>query len=357
MANAAAKIAVIAGDGIGQEVVPAAIEVLQVVAVRFAIEFAFQLFDWGSEFYFQHGRMMPEDGLEQLSKYDAVLLGAIGHPKIADHVTLDGLLLPIRRTFRQFVNLRPAVLYPGVNSPLAGVEPGTVDMLIVRENTEGEYAQIGGFVHSGTPNEVAVQTSLFTRVGVERVIRFAFELALQPGRRKKVSSITKSNAQAYGMVLWDRIFDEVKAEYPQVTTESILVDAATIHLVRRPQSFDVIVASNLFGDILSDLAAAVTGSIGLAASANLDPTRQYPSMFEPVHGSAPDIAGKGVANPLATMISTAQMLEHLGFGDAAKAINDAVRKTLREGKVRTADLGGRSTTREVTNAVIAALGS
>jgi tartrate dehydrogenase/decarboxylase/D-malate dehydrogenase len=346
------RIAVIAGDGIGQEVVPAAVELLRTVATRFGIGLDFHGFEWGAEFYFRHGRMMPEDGLEKLGAYDAVLLGAIGHPKIADHVTLDGLLLPIRRTFRQFVNLRPAVLYPGVASPLAGVEPGSVDMLIVRENTEGEYAQVGGFVHHDGPSEVAVQTSVFTRMGIERVIRYAFELAMRPERRRKVSSITKSNAQAYGMVLWDRIFEEVRAEYPQVETESILVDAATIHLVRRPQSFDVIVASNLFGDILSDLAAAVTGSIGLAASANLDPTRQHPSMFEPVHGSAPDIAGKGIANPLAAFLSASMMLEHLGFEKEAKVVDRAVRKVLEDGRVRTADLGGKSTTHDVTRAVI-----
>jgi tartrate dehydrogenase/decarboxylase/D-malate dehydrogenase len=349
------KIAVIAGDGIGQEVVPAAIEVLEAVSNRHGLAFAFSNFDWGSEFYLQHGRMMPEDALQQLRRYDAILLGAIGHPKIPDHVTLNGLLLPIRRTFRQYVNLRPAVLYAGVTSPLMGVESGSVDMLIVRENTEGEYAQVGGFVHMQTPEEVAVQTSVFTRAGVERVIRYAFELAMRPGRRKKVSSITKSNAQGYGMVLWDRIFDEVHAEYPDVETESLLVDAATIHLISRPQSFDVIVASNLFGDILSDLAAAITGSIGLAASANLDPTHNWPSMFEPVHGSAPDIAGKGIANPLATILCTFQMLQHFGFNEAARSVDSAVRRTLREARVRTADLGGNSTTRDVTEAVLAAI--
>jgi tartrate dehydrogenase/decarboxylase/D-malate dehydrogenase len=299
--------------------------------------------------------MMPEDALQQLRRYDAILLGAIGHPDVPDHVTLNGLLLPIRRTFRQYVNLRPAILYSGVISPLRGVDPGSVDMLIVRENTEGEYAQAGGFVHMQTPQEVAVQTSVFTRVGVERVIRFAFELAMKPERREKVSSITKSNAQGFGMVLWDRIFDEVRAEYPNVETESLLVDAATIHMIRRPQSFDVIVASNLFGDILSDLVAAVTGSIGLAASANLDPTKNGPSMFEPVHGSAPDIAGKGIANPLATILCTAQMLQHLGFNEAAHSVDTAVRQTLREEKVRTADLGGTSSTRDVTEAVLQAL--
>jgi tartrate dehydrogenase/decarboxylase/D-malate dehydrogenase len=349
---AALQIVVIPGDGIGREVVPAAVSVLELLGSRFGIPFEFQHVDWGSEYYLQHGSMMPPDALEVMGRSKAVLLGAIGHPDVPDHLTLNGLLLPIRRSFRQYVNLRPAILYPGVASPLVGVAPGTVDMIIVRENTEGEYAQVGGFVHHHESEEVAVQTSIFTRVGVERVIRFAFELAMREDRRKKVTSITKSNAQAFGMVLWDRVFNEVKAEYPDVETESLLVDAATIHLVRRPQTFDVIVASNLFGDILSDLAAGVTGSIGLAPSANLDPTRRYPSMFEPVHGSAPDIAGKGLANPLATFLSSAMMLEHLGFDEAAKALHNSVRHVLKEAKVKTADLGGRSSTQEVTDAVV-----
>jgi tartrate dehydrogenase/decarboxylase/D-malate dehydrogenase len=265
------SIAVIPGDGVGREVVPAAVTVLERLGERFGIEFDFRSFDWGSDYYVQHGRMMPSDALDQLRSADAILLGAIGHPKIQDNVTLNGLLLPIRRAFDQFVNVRPAILYPGVRSPIVGVEPGSVDMVVVRENTEGEYAQVGGFVHLQTSNEVAVQASVFTRQGVERVIRYAFELATKRNGRKRATSITKSNAQGFGMVLWDRVFDEVKFEYPQIETESLLVDAATIHLIKRPQSFDVIVASNLFGDILSDLTAAVTGSIGLAASANLDP--------------------------------------------------------------------------------------
>jgi len=346
------RIAVIAGDGIGQEVIPAAIEVLEAVSGLFGVALEFTDFPWGSEFYLRNGSMMPPDGIERLSAFDAIFLGAIGHPGIPDHVTLDGLLLPIRRQYQQYVNLRPAALYAGVQSPLAAVQPGTVDMMIVRENTEGEYAQIGGFLHQGTPNELAVQSSVFTRMGTERAIRYAFELASSPTRRGKVSSITKSNAQGFGMVLWDRIFNEVRADYPAIETESILVDAATIHLVRRPQSFDVIVASNLFGDILSDLAAAVTGSIGLAASANLDPTRRHPSMFEPVHGSAPDIAGKGVANPLAAFLSAAMMIRHLGHDDAANAIEAAVRSVLATGRARTADLGGSSTMSQVTDAVL-----
>ncbi len=346
------RIAVIPGDGIGREVVPAALQVLEPISKRFSIRFDFHMYDWGSEYYFRHGLMMPANALNLLRATDAILLGAIGDPGIQDNITLNGLLLPIRRAFDQFVNVRPAILYPGVESPVVGVKPGEVDMVVVRENTEGEYAQAGGFVHHHHPNEVAIQTSVFTRHGVERVIRFAFELAVKRNGKKRVTSITKSNAQGFGMVLWDRVFEEVKSEYPQIETESLLVDAATVHLVKRPQSFDVLVASNLFGDILSDLSAVLTGSIGLAPSANLDPLRRFPSMFEPVHGSAPDIAGKGVANPLATFLSTAMMLEHLGLNDAAAVLDAAVRKLLAEGRVRTADLGGRGSTREVTDAII-----
>ena len=348
-------IAAIPGDGIGCEVVPAAIEVLEEIGKRLQVQFQFLTYDWGSDFYFRHGRMMPSDALDQLRASDAILLGAIGHPAIQDHITLNGLLLPIRRAFDQYVNVRPAILYPGVSSPLAGVNPGQVDLVVVRENTEGEYAQAGGFVHHGSASEVAVQVSVFTRQGVERVIRYAFELAVRRNGKRRVTSITKSNAQGYGMVLWDRVFDEVKLDYPQVEAESLLVDAATIHFVRRPQSFDVVVASNLFGDILSDLSAALTGSIGLAPSANLDPLRRFPSMFEPVHGSAPDIAGKGVANPLATFLSAAMMLDHLGLPEGSVVLDNAIRNVLREARVRTPDLGGHSTCREVTEEVMRAM--
>jgi tartrate dehydrogenase/decarboxylase / D-malate dehydrogenase len=351
------RIAAIPGDGVGCEVVPAAIEVLKEVGERLQVRFQFLTYDWGSEFYFKNGRMMPSDALDQLRGSDAILLGAIGHPTIRDHTTLNGLLLPIRRAFDQYVNVRPAILYPGVRSPLGGVSPGEVDLVVVRENTEGEYAQAGGFVHHGNPSEVAVQVSVFTRQGVERVIRYAFELAVRRNGKRRVTSITKSNAQGYGMVWGDRVFEEVKSEYPQVETESVLVDAATVHFIRRPQSFDVVVASNLFGDILSDLAAALTGSIGLAPSANLDPLRRFPSMFEPVHGSAPDIAGKGVANPLATFLSAAMMLDHLGLPEGSALLDNAIRVVLREGRVRTPDLGGYSTCREVTEEVIRKTGS
>ncbi|MBZ5605128.1 MAG: 3-isopropylmalate dehydrogenase [Acidobacteriia bacterium] len=342
------SIAVIAGDGVGGEVVPEAIRVLDRVT-----KLDYTYFDWGSEYFLHHRRMMPADALDTLRKFDAILLGAIGHPDIPDHITLNGLLLPIRRAFDQYANVRPAFLYPGVASPLANAGP--IDMIVVRENTEGEYAQVGGFLYQHQPEEVAIQTAVFTRRGVERVVRHAFELAVRRNKKRKVTSITKSNAQGFGMVLWDRAFAKVAAEFPEIDTESLLVDAAAMNFVRRPASFDVVVGSNLFGDILSDLSAVITGSIGLAASANLDPTRKNPSMFEPVHGSAPDIAGRGVVNPLAMILSGSMMLDHLGLAEAAKSIERAVATLLADGKIRTPDLGGISSTREVTDAVIAAI--
>jgi tartrate dehydrogenase/decarboxylase / D-malate dehydrogenase len=346
------SIGLIPGDGIGREVTPVALEVAQEVAGHYGATFDAISYGWGSDYYFEHGRMMPPDASERLLPHDAILLGAIGHPEIPDHVTLNGLLLPIRRGFDQFANVRPAILYEGVESPLKGLEPGGVDMVMVRENTEGEYAQVGGFVHQHHPAELAIQTAVFTKQGVERVIRFAFELARRRNKKRKVTSITKSNAQGYSLVLWDRIFKDVAAEYGDIETESLLVDAAAMDFIRRPQSFDVVVASNLFGDILSDVSAIVTGSIGLAASANLNPTRNFPSMFEPVHGSAPDIAGKGIANPLAAILSAAMMLDHLGLMAGAARIDRAVRAVLAERRVRTPDLGGHSSTRQVVDAVL-----
>jgi tartrate dehydrogenase/decarboxylase/D-malate dehydrogenase len=295
--------------------------------------------------------MMPPDALETLRNHHAILLGAVGHPEIPDHVTLNGLLLPIRRRFDQFANVRPAVLYRGVPSPLKALAAGDVDMVVVRENTEGEYAQVGGFVHHDHNAEVAVQTAVFTRHGVERIIRYAFDLARTRNKKRKVASITKSNAQAFSMVLWDRVFQRVAAEYPDIETESLLVDAAAMNFIRRPQTFDVVVASNLFGDILSDISAIVTGSIGLAASANIDPTRRFPSMFEPVHGSAPDIAGKGIANPLAAVVSASMMLDHLGISQAARKIDAAIENLLAGEKIRTPDLGGTSSTAQVIEAL------
>jgi tartrate dehydrogenase/decarboxylase/D-malate dehydrogenase len=276
----------------------------------------------------------------------------VGHPEIPDHVTLNGLLLPIRRAFDQYANVRPAVLYEGVTSPLAGRKGGDIDMVIVRENTEGEYAQVGGFVYQHQPEEVAIQTSVFTRRGVERIIRYAFELAVRRNKKRRVTSVTKSNAQGFSMVLWDRTFQEVADEFPGVETESLLVDAAAMNFIRRPQSFDVVVGSNLFADILSDISAILVGSMGLAPSANLDPLRRFPSMFEPVHGSAPDIAGKGLVNPLATILSAGMMLDHLELPEAGREIERAVARALAGGKALTADLGGSSSTREVTESVL-----
>src|SRR6185503_4238551 len=334
------NIAVIPGDGIGQEVVPAATAVLEAVAARAGFRFEWQHFDWGSQRYFDHGQMMPADAIAQLQPFTAIFFGAVGDPRLQDNVTLNGLLLPIRRGFDQYACVRPAVLYPGVRCPLAGREGGDIDFVVVRENTEGEYAQIGGLLYTGGPQEVAMQAAMFTRHGTERVIRFAFDLTRRRNRKRLLTSVTKSNAQGFSMGFWDRVFTEVSRDYPDIRTESLLVDAACMDLVRRPNDFDVFVASNLFGDILTDLSAAVTGSIGLAPSANLNPSRTAPSLFEPVHGSAPDIVGKGIANPLATMLAGAMMVDFLGEADAAARIDAAVRAVLAEGRAVTPDLGG-----------------
>jgi len=347
-------IAVIAGDGVGPEVIPPAKRVLDAIGTKYGVNFVFQDFEWGADHFFRWGSMMPAGAIDLLQSCDAILLGAVGHPEIPDHTTLNGLLLPIRRAFDQYANVRPAYLYPGVTSPLRN--PGAIDFVVVRENTEGEYAQVGGHLYRNQPEEVALQTSVFTRRGIERIVRFAFELAVKRNKKRRVSSITKSNAQGYSMVLWDETFRAVAAEFRDVETESLLVDAAAMNFIRRPHSFDVVVGSNLFGDILSDISAILIGSMGLAASANLDPSRRFPSMFEPVHGSAPDIAGKGVVNPLATILSAAQMLDHLGMADAARAVDSAVAAVLAEGNVRTPDLGGTSSTDEAAGAVLAKIG-
>jgi tartrate dehydrogenase/decarboxylase / D-malate dehydrogenase len=346
------SIAVVAGDGVGREVTPAALAIAQKAASIYGDTLEPTCFDWGSDYYLQNGRMMPADGVDQLRGFHAILLGAVGHRDVSDHVTLNGLLLPIRRDLDQFANVRPSILYAGVESPLRNISPGDVDIVVVRENTEGEYSQAGGFVHKNQLNEVAVQTAVFTRRGVERIIRFAFELAQRRNQKRKVTSVTKSNAQGYSMGLWDRVFQEIATEYDGVETESLLVDAAALNFVRRPQTFDVVVASNLFGDILSDVAAMVTGGIGLAASANIDPLRRYPSMFEPVHGTAPDIAGQGIANPLGSVFSAVMMLDHLGLLEAAESIDSAAQSVIAERKVRTPDLGGNNTTAEVAEAIM-----
>ncbi len=341
------RIATIPGDGIGAEVLPEGIRVSQAAARRFEFALEWTEFPWGSGYYIDHGRMMPRDALETLRQFHAIYLGAVGDPRIQDNITLNGLLLPIRRHFDQYACVRPARTYRGVASPLAGTP--AIDLVVVRENTEGEYAQAGGRVHQATAGEVAVQTAIFTRAGTERVIRFAFELART--RRRRLASITKSNAQGHSMVFWDEVFAAVRPDFPDVETETILVDAACVHLVRRPETFDVLVASNLFGDILSDLAPALAGSLGLAPSANLNPERRFPSMFEPVHGSAPDIAGRGVANPTAAVLSAAMMLDFLGERKAAGAIEGAVAAVLAEGKATTADLGGTASTAEMGAAI------
>jgi tartrate dehydrogenase/decarboxylase/D-malate dehydrogenase len=349
------KIAVIAGDGVGQEVIPEAKRVLAALSAKHGFTLEYTDYDWGSDHYLRHGAMAPADFLDQLRKSEAILLGAVGHPRVPDHVTLNGLLLPIRRTFDQYANIRPAKLYKGVQSPLALRKQEEIDLVVVRENTEGEYAQVGGFVYRDQPDEVAIQTSVFTRRGVDRVVRVAFELARRRNKKRKVTSVTKSNAQGYSLVLWDRAFAAVAAEYPDIATESLLVDAAAMNFIRRPESFDVVVASNLFGDILSDISAMTIGSMGLAPSANLDPSRRNPSMFEPVHGSAPDIAFRGIVNPLATFLCAGQMLEHLGYPAAAVELEAAIQTVLAETNVRTPDLGGSSCTSEVTDAVVTRL--
>lgn len=345
------KIAVIEGDGIGREVVPEGIRVLEAAGRKSDIDFAWTHFDWSCQSYLKTGRMMPEDGLEQLKQFDSIFLGAVGYPGVPDHVSLWGLLIPIRREFQQYVNLRPIRLMEGVESPLKGHLPGGIDFCTVRENNEGEYSEVGGRMFRGTDAELAIQESLFTRRGCDRVIRFAFELAER--RRKHVTSATKSNGIIHTMPFWDERFAAVKKEFPGCRTDQFHIDILAAHFVAHPEWFDVVVGSNLFGDILSDLGAAVVGSIGLAPSANLNPEREFPSMFEPVHGSAPDIAGKGIANPIAQIWSGAMMLEHLGEAAAAKAVEQAFCSVLAKGGPRTPDVGGNATTREAGEAIAA----
>jgi tartrate dehydrogenase/decarboxylase / D-malate dehydrogenase len=341
------RIAVIPGDGIGNEVISEGIKCLKALSeIIETIQFEFQYFPWSSEYYLQHGRMMTEDGLEILKGFDAIYLGAVGDPRIPDDVTLHGLLLPIKMGFDLYVGLRPVYLFPGVESPLANISGGEIDIVVVRENTEGEYSNIGGIIGIEY-RELAIQSGLFTRKGIERIITFAFEYAKEKGR-KKVTSVTKSNAQRYGMVLWDRIFKEVASRFPEIRTESKLIDAACMDVVRNPKGYDVIVASNLFADILSDLTASVTGGLGLAPGASFNPKdKTYPGFFDPVHGSAPDIAGKGSANPIAAILTAKMMLDYLNETEAADLLYQAVKKNLSEKKVRTIDLGGRSKTNEV----------
>jgi tartrate dehydrogenase/decarboxylase/D-malate dehydrogenase len=347
------KVAVIPGDGIGREVVPEGVRVLDAAGERFGFRFAWREFDWSCEIYATTGRMMPADGLAQLRPFDAIFLGAVGHPTVPDHISLWGLLIPIRRGFRQYVNLRPVRHLPGIESPLKNWQPGQIDFTIVRENNEGEYSNIGGRLYEGTPDEMAVQQTVFTRRGVERVLRYAFELSRT--RKKHLTSATKSNGIIYTMPFWDECFHQMAAKYPDIRTDQFHIDILSAHLVRHPDWFDVIVASNLFGDILSDLGPAVVGSIGIAPSANLNPEKEFPSMFEPVHGSAPDIAGKGIANPIGQIWSGAMMLRHLGEEKAAGAVEDAIAKVLIRPEARTADIGGTARTKDMSDAIVSAV--
>ncbi|MEQ8667050.1 MAG: tartrate dehydrogenase [Rhodospirillales bacterium] len=348
------RIASVPADGIGPEVIGAGEQVLAALAERLGdVSFAFETFDWGSDYYRKHGVMMPADGLDQLKSFDAIYFGAVGAPDIPDHVTLWGLRLPICQGFDQYANVRPTRIIPGITSPLRDVGAHELDWVIVRENSEGEYSGAGGRVHKGLPEEVATEVSIFTRTGVERIMRFAFELARSRPRRH-LTVVTKSNAQRHAMVMWDEIAAEVAADYPDVTWDKHLVDAMTVRMTLHPETLDTIVASNLHADVLSDLAGALAGSLGVAPTANIDPERRFPSMFEPIHGSAFDITGKGIANPVASFWTAAQMLEHLGETAAAGRLMRAVDKVCEAG-ILTPDVGGRATTRDVTDAVIATI--
>ena len=345
------QIAAIPADGIGPEVIDAGVRVLQALAARDG-GFAFDIttYDWGSDYYKAHGRMMPEDGLDRLKAHDAIFFGAVGAPDVPDHITLWGLRLPICQGFDQYANVRPTRILPGISAPLRDKGPGDLDWVIVRENSEGEYAGHGGRAHLGLPEEVATETAIFTRVGVTRIMRFAFRLA-QARSRKLLTVVTKSNAQRHGMVMWDEIAAEVAAEFPDVSWDKMLVDAMTVRMTLNPESLDTIVATNLHADILSDLAGALAGSLGVAPTANIDPERRYPSMFEPIHRSAFDITGKGIANPVATFWTACQMLDHLGEADASARLMKAVEEVCAAG-IMTPDVGGGATTAEVTDAVI-----
>ena len=345
------KIAVIEGDGIGHEVVPEGLRALEAAGRKFDLDFSWHHFDWSCETYRKTGRMMPPDGIEQLRNFDAIFLGAVGYPGVADHISLWGLLIPIRRAFQQYVNLRPARLLEGVFTPLKDFKAGDIDLCIVRENNEGEYSQIGGRLYSETDREMAVQETVFTRRGCDRILHYAFQLART--RKKHVTSATKSNGIVYTMPFWDERFAAACRNFPDIRVDQYHIDILTAHFVRHPDWFDVVVGSNLFGDILSDLSAAIVGSMGLAPSANLNPEREYPSMFEPVHGSAPDIAGKKIANPVAQIWSGAMMLQHLGENGAAQAVMTAMERIIAAQDPRTPDLGGNATTSAMGEAIAA----
>lgn len=345
------KIAVIAGDGIGPEVIGEGIKVLnKVAAMDSGFRFDFTYFPWGCEFYAKHGKMMDENGMEELKKFDAIYLGAVGFPGVPDHISLWNLLLRIRKDFDQYVNIRPVHLLKGAKTSLVDVKREDINLLFIRENTEGEYAGAGEWLFKGQQNEVVLQNSVFSRKGTERIIRYAFEAARKEGR--SLTSISKANALNYSMVFWDQVFEEISSEYPDVETASYLVDAAAMLMVKDPKRFEVVVTSNLFGDILTDLGAAIAGGIGLAAGANINPERKYPSMFEPIHGSAPDIAGKGIANPLASIWSASQMLDFFGYEEYGKQVLGAIEDLLIEDETLTPDMGGTASTAEVGNRII-----
>jgi len=349
------RIAAIPGDGIGTEVISAGVEVLEALARRDGgFAFTFDHFDWGGDCYKKHGWMMPEDGREQIRHHDAILFGSAGHPDIPDHITLWGLRLAICQPFDQYANVRPTRVLPGITSPLRGVSGPELDWVIVRENSEGEYSGVGGRVHQGHPEEAATDVSMMTRAGVTRIMRFAFKLA-QGRPRKLLTVVTKSNAQRYAMVMWDEIAAEVAREFPDVTWDKAIVDAMTMRMTLKPGSIDTVVATNLHADILSDLAAALAGSLGIAPTANLNPERKFPSMFEPIHGSAFDIMGKGIANPVGTFWSAVMMLDHLGENAAGARLMKAIERVTADPALHTPDLGGTATTAEVTEAVIAAI--
>ncbi len=348
------KVAAIPGDGIGREVTPPALAVARAAVAATGAVLEVQEFPWSCAHYRRTGRMVDPDALDRLAAFDAIYLGAVGDPGVPDHVSLWELILPIRQRFDQYVNLRPMALLPGVPTPLAGRGPKDIDWLCIRENSEGEYSGAGGRIHVGTPHEVAEETAIFTRHGIERVVRYAFEQAARRPR-KLLASATKSNALRHSMVLWDEVVEAVARDYPQVTVRKYHVDALAARMVTHPDSLDVIVGSNLFGDILTDLGAAICGSLGVAPGANINPERRHPSMFEPIHGTAPDIAGKGIANPVGAIWAGAMMLEHLGAREAHDLVLGAIRQVLAQGKVKTPDLGGRATTAEMAEAITAAL--
>ncbi|MET3319225.1 UNVERIFIED_ORG: tartrate dehydrogenase/decarboxylase/D-malate dehydrogenase [Peribacillus simplex] len=348
------KIAVIAGDGIGPEVINEGVKVLNKVAeLSGDFSFEFTYFPWGCEYYLEHGKMLPDDGMEQLKKYEAVYLGAVGYPGVPDHISLRELLLKIRKQFDQYVNVRPVKLLQGAPCPLKDVTRDQIDMVVIRENSEGEYAGAGDWLFKGKPEEVVLQTGVFSRKGTERIIRYAYELARKTGRT--LTSISKANALNYSMVFWDQVFEEVGQEYPDVETHSYLVDAASMFFVKQPERFQIVVTSNLFGDIITDLGAAIAGGMGLAAGANLNPERVYPSMFEPIHGSAPDIAHQGIANPLAALWSASQILDFFGHENWGAKVLDVIEQIMVDKKTLTPDMGGVSSTGEVGNEVVALL--